>query len=902
MQFHSTQTRNNAQAHKHISSQKFIVLLKHIVESTNFFHALLVFLGELAVLAALPFYPLYVAVLLAAGCGAIAYAWDPSFAVLIGVLVAFPAAVAQSFYSAWFSLLLLFLVLITFRTSWHLIAAIEFFIFLPLSRFPFSLLSGLIIFGMGLASFYFGSKKVNSIVIPSIFFILLFSAVWHVHNAAGFILAYHYPIFKGFLLNKHAVPLTKLPSAITNAFSNFNPFVNGHIISLNEAFYYLAGVIFHMFIDDATIIQLLFWTVVLTFSAELSGKLQGRFSQTISSLPFLFAPVAYYVIAMLYHTQYPLEMLVYPGLAVGLFFCLDLLMIHVSRENVLMREDKLKQFKWLGVQDLSIVSQEKGLEDVGNYEDVKKQLKRAIVLPLQNPVLVDQYHIKPPKGVLLFGPPGCGKTMLMRALAKELKFTFLYVKTSNILSKWVGESERNISELFEHAKKVKPCVLFFDEIDAIGKKRGLSNQDGPKILPTLLQEMDGVNAKQDGVIVVGATNVPNLLDPALLRPGRLDEIIYMPLPDEHGRREIFKVLLSPYPKENIDYDLLAAKTPRFSGADIKNVIQETARVVAERAKSKDEVIPITTQDLLHVIEYTKPSVRLADVEMYEKFKLDFERRRGGIQKEEKDDKDVVRWEDVVGLDDVKQALLDAIQLPLLHESLLEKYKVKPYKGILLFGPPGCGKTMIAKAAANELKASFIYVSPTDLLSSRATGSERIKEIFNRAKENAPAIIFIDEIETLVPSRKVALSDLVGEFLTQLDGVKEMKGVVVLGATNEPEYLDSALLRPGRFDKIFYIPPPDEKGRKAILKEYLGEFAKHVNLSKLAQATEGFSGADLASIADTVKMEAVKQMVEGKQPHITTDTIMKIIQSRKPSITPEMLQKYQRFIQEYGERR
>ncbi len=465
-------------------------------------------------------------------------------------------------------------------------------------------------------------------------------------------------------------------------------------------------------------------------------------------------------------------------------------------------------------------------------------------------------------------------------------------------------SEKNVAELFADARKNAPCIIMFDEIDTIGKNRSSYTDDvTPRVMSVLLQEIDGAINSGKPIMVIGTTNIPNILDPALLRPGRFDKIIYMPLPDLKAREAIFKVYLRKYPVQNIDYEKLAKKTERFSGADIKNVIDESIKIIAKEAQKKDVIIPISNEVVLSIISRTKPSVSLAHLENYDEFKMDFERRIGVKKEQHEDEKEGIHWEDVAGLDNVKEALLETIQLPLLHEDLMKKYKVRPNKGILLFGPPGCGKTLIVRAAANELNASFILMSGAELMKKGYTQAVSVlKEAFLRAKENTPAILFIDEIETIAPSRAMGGSDIVGQLLTEMDGMKELKGVVVMGATNRPDILDSAILRPGRFDKIFYIPPPDIKGRTEIFRINLGEFASGIDLDLLAQDSEGFSGADISSVVQTAKMNALRERLTGIEPKITTQVLLKIISNRKPSITRDILGQYTEFLNEYGERR
>ncbi|MBI2079200.1 AAA family ATPase, partial [Candidatus Micrarchaeota archaeon] len=465
-------------------------------------------------------------------------------------------------------------------------------------------------------------------------------------------------------------------------------------------------------------------------------------------------------------------------------------------------------------------------------------------------------------------------------------------------------SEKNITELFAIARKNAPAILFFDEIDSIGKKRGAYSSDdvSPRVLSVMLQEIDGFKSSKKPLIVIGATNIPNQLDPALLRPGRCDKIIYMHLPDKEGRKFIFKVHMRKVPiADDIDFDKLAAKTERFSGADIKNVIDEAIKAAAKEASKAGVILPVTTEHLLQVLKSIKPSTGIAQLDEYEKFRLDFE-RRVGAKEELKEREEIVKWEDVVGLDKVKQTLLETIELPLLREDLMKEYKVKPSKGILLFGPPGTGKTLIVKAATSELKASFQSLSGAELMKSGYTQAVTvIKETFNRARENAPSIIFVDEIETIAGTRGTGSNEIIGQFLTEMDGLRELKGVVVLAATNKPSILDAAILRPGRFDKIFYIPPPTEIGRGDIFKIHLGKLAEKVDSNVLASVTDGFSGADIASIAQEVKMLAVRARLAGTDASVSTNTVLEIAKKRRPSITKNMLIEYKEFLEEYGER-
>ncbi|MBN2121639.1 AAA family ATPase [Candidatus Micrarchaeota archaeon] len=471
-------------------------------------------------------------------------------------------------------------------------------------------------------------------------------------------------------------------------------------------------------------------------------------------------------------------------------------------------------------------------------------------------------------------------------------------------------SEKNVVEVFNRARDTAPAILFFDEIDAIGKRRALAGNDSvtPRVLSALLQEMDGAKKSKKQVIVVGATNVPDQLDPALMRPGRFDKIIYMHLPDDAARKAIFKVSLKGLPvSKSVDYDKLAKKSRRFSGADIANVVKTALRKAAEDAKRAGKVVPITMDHILGVLEKTKPSTSLGSLEDYERFQLDFQRSESGSGAEEDADgkkkKKAVGWDDVAGLDDLKGAFKEAIEIPLLHPELLEEFKVKPSKGILLFGPPGTGKTLTVRAASNELDVSFLTISGAQLMQQGyAHAVNVIKETFNRARENPPSVIFVDEIETFAPARGMGRSDIVGQFLVEMDGVKGNEGVLVVGATNRPDILDKALLRPGRFDKVFYVHPPDEKGRKELFKIHLGKFTGGLDIGRLAEATAGFTGADIAALSQQAKMGMLREKLSGKKAELETSDVEKLLSAMKPSVTRRMLEEYESFVEEYGERR
>ncbi len=889
---------------KSISSQKVQAYAKILQADENFWHALLVFIGSLSILFAMPFYPSYIVPILALLCGGIAYRYAP-MGTILSVLLALPTFAYQSYSLGFLFILIVAIVLFESFEHWAIISALEVLIFLPFAPFPVSLLGGFVMLGMTLSALNFGSSKSMLVSVPSILIILFLSSIWMQDNSAylPINLSLYDPtpvLQKG----KPEVQLLSLPVEFVKAVESLFDFskANEFSVALEKTGQNLITIIF----SDSGVAQLIVWSFVLFMISFVSGRLKkGKHTQLYSSLFLVLIPITNYFLSQVYGYTFKEEIVFYTAASIAVIALLEANGINFSQESAILKKERLKSFGKFGVRDLSLEGSEK-FADVGGYEDVKEEIKDAVMLPIEQKELAYAYGLVPPKGILLFGPPGTGKTMIVRALANEISYRLYYVNTSELLSKWYGESEKNVAELFADARKNAPCIIMFDEIDIIGKSRSSSSDDvTPRVLSVLLQEIDGAANSKKPIMIIGTTNIPHALDPALLRPGRFDKIIYIPLPDYNSRKSIFRVHIKKYPAGEIDFDKLAKKTDRFSGADIKNVIDEAVKSVAKKAQKSDTVVPITTEDLLAIISRTKPSVSLAHLEDYEKFKLDFQRRLGGKEPEKAgvEKESEVKWDDVAGLADVRQALLETIQLPLLHEDLMKEYKVKPSKGILLFGPPGCGKTLIVRAASNELKAAFITLSGADLVKKGPMQAVSVlKEMFIRAKENTPAILFIDEIESMIPSRRLASSDIIGQLLTEMDGMKELKGVVVIGATNKPDMLDPAILRPGRFDKIFYIPPPDAEGRKQIFQINLGDFAKGIDLDLLAQDSEGFSGADISSIVQSAKMDALRQKIRGGTPKLTTEGLLKIISSRRPSITKDMLEEYEEFLREYGERR
>jgi len=532
---------------------------------------------------------------------------------------------------------------------------------------------------------------------------------------------------------------------------------------------------------------------------------------------------------------------------------------------------------------------EVGWDSIGGYEDIKRELRDYIELPLRNKQLAERFGLKLPKGVLLFGPPGCGKTLFMKALAKETGFNFLYVNISDIMSKWYGESEQRLKELFNNARKGAPIILFFDEIDTIGTKREGHTGDSvtPRLLSLMLSEIDGLES-DDGVIIVGSTNVPQLLDKALLRAGRFDKLIYVPPPNKQSREEILKIHCSKLPlEEGVDFSKIAELTERYSGADLANLCQEVARRVARESVNSNSFRKATMQDFLEIIKTYKPSISLQMLEEFEKFRLDFERRANSPAYQILEDD--ITLDDIGGYEKIKKELKEIVEIQLKYYKMMEELKITPIRGILLYGPPGVGKTMMAKAIAKSVGVKLIILSGAEIMYKGYEGAViAIKEVFNRARENKPAIILVDELDAIAPRRGGKTgheaSKVVNQLLTEMDGIRTLRQVMVIATTNRVREIDPALLRPGRFDKIFYMSLPNKEERKEIIAKHLGDNAKDVDLDKISEITEGLTGADLAAISREAKIGVLKAKIAGEDRKLSTEDLIlaynKLMDSKK----------------------
>jgi len=499
-------------------------------------------------------------------------------------------------------------------------------------------------------------------------------------------------------------------------------------------------------------------------------------------------------------------------------------------------------------------------EDIGGLKPQLQRIREMIELPLRYPELFERLGIDAPKGVLLHGPPGCGKTLIARTIAQETEANFFSVSGPEVVHKFYGESEAHLRKIFEEASKKGPSIIFLDEIDAIAPRREKVVGDVEKrVVAQLLALMDGLTKRQN-VIVIAATNIPNALDPALRRPGRFDREIAIPIPDRHGRQEILEIHSRGMPlADDVDQGRLADITHGFVGADLEALCREAAMICLRR--------------LMPDIDYglaTIPYELLAKLEVHmDDFLLALREVEASAIREVFVEVPDVRWEEVGGLKPVKERLKEAVEWPLKYAHLYKKAGVRPPKGLLLTGPPGCGKTLVAKAVANESQVNFISVKGPALMSKFVGESEQaVREMFKTARQAAPCIIFLDEIEALLPSRGTGGGDshvserVLSQFLAELDGIEELKGVLVLGATNRPDLMDVAVLRPGRFDEIVELPLPGKADRLEIFAVHLQgkPLAKGISAKELAARTDGLSGAEIASVCSKAALSAIRRAV------------------------------------------
>ncbi|MCW3979655.1 MAG: CDC48 family AAA ATPase [Candidatus Bathyarchaeota archaeon] len=538
-------------------------------------------------------------------------------------------------------------------------------------------------------------------------------------------------------------------------------------------------------------------------------------------------------------------------------------------------------------------------EDIGGLDEEIRRIREMVELPLRHPEIFQRLGIDPPKGVLLHGPPGCGKTLLARAVANESEANFYAINGPEIMSKFYGESEARMRKMFEDAEKNAPSILFIDEIDAIAPKRSeVTGEVERRVVAQLLASMDGLKGRGH-VIVIGATNRPDGLDPALRRPGRFDREIEIGIPDRDGRFEILQIHTRGMPLgEDVNLSQISDITYGYTGADLEALSREAAmkalrrylpRIDLEEKRIPHEVLDqmeVNSQDIVDAFrEVTPTAMREVFIETPN-----------------------VPWDEVGGLEEVKQNLREAVEWPLNNPEMFQRLGIDPPKGILLHGPPGCGKTLLARAVATESKANFISVRGPEIFSKWVGESEKaIREIFRKARMAAPSIIFFDEFDALVPNRGAMGGDsrvterVISQLLTEIDGLISLQNVLVIAATNRPDIIDPAVLRPGRFDRRVYVPAPDFEARLKILeiKTKGMPLDDGVDLRDLARRMDGYSGADIDSVSREAAINALRKDVDAAK--VTLKDFEDAMAEALPSITPDMEKWYMDVSRRFRER-
>ncbi|MEM3525769.1 MAG: CDC48 family AAA ATPase [Candidatus Jordarchaeaceae archaeon] len=573
-----------------------------------------------------------------------------------------------------------------------------------------------------------------------------------------------------------------------------------------------------------------------------------------------------------------------------------------SGTEIKINPKPVKEVKHSGVRKVSY-------EDIGGLHEEVRRVREMIELPLRHPEIFDRLGISAPKGVLLHGPPGTGKTLLAKAVANETEAYFVAISGPEIMSKFYGESEGRLREIFRDAERNAPSIIFIDELDSIAPKREeVTGEVERRVVAQLLALMDGLQSRGE-VVVIGATNRPNALDPALRRGGRFDREIEFGIPNKQARLEILQIHTRGMPlAENVDLKFLAEYTHGFVGADIEALCKEAAMLALRRVLPEIDLetesipaevlnrIEVDMQDFTNALRNIEPSaMREVLVEVPN-----------------------VRWEDVGGLREAKQQLIETVEWPLKYCKFFNYMGAKPIKGIFLHGPPGTGKTLLVKALANESQANFISIKGPEFLSKYVGESERaVREIFRKARQSAPCIIFFDEIDAIAPIRGLGFGDshvserVISQILTEMDGLEELHNVVVVAATNRPDIVDRALLCPGRFDRIIYIPIPDKESRMEIFKIHTAHspLDGDVDLKELAERTEGYTGADIYAICNEAVMVAIREYIMGKQIDERTEEFQaytikrkhfeKALEKVKP-LPREQLERYEEIARNFVE--
>jgi transitional endoplasmic reticulum ATPase len=539
-------------------------------------------------------------------------------------------------------------------------------------------------------------------------------------------------------------------------------------------------------------------------------------------------------------------------------------------------------------------------EDIGGLRGAIQRIREMVELPLRHPELFQRLGIEPPKGIFLYGPPGCGKTLVAKAVANESDANFFVISGPEIMSKFYGESEARLREIFQKAQEMSPSIIFIDELDAIAPKREeVTGEVEHRVVAQLLSLMDGMSARGN-IIVIGATNRPNAIDPALRRPGRFDREIEIGVPDKIGRHEILQIHTRAMPlTPDVNLNRLSDISHGYTGADISALCREAAmkslRRYLPQINLQDERIPsamlekmeVSLDDFMNAYrEITPTAMREVYVEVPS-----------------------VQWADVGGLTDVKQELQEAVEWPLKKPEVFKRIGIRPPKGILLFGPPGCGKTMLARAVATESEANFISIKGPEIFSKWVGESEKaIREVFRKGRSAAPSIIFFDELDSVAPRRGMGSDDsgasehVISQLLTEMDGIEALVNVVVIGASNRPDMIDPAILRPGRFDRLIFVPAPDHATRLQILKIHTRNMplAEGVDVDQITRQAAGYSGADMEAVCREAGLISLRRDIETKS--VTMEDFRDALERVKPSMTSEMENWYQGFTKRFKKQR
>jgi len=531
-------------------------------------------------------------------------------------------------------------------------------------------------------------------------------------------------------------------------------------------------------------------------------------------------------------------------------------------------------------------------EDIGGLHEEIQRIREMVELPLRHPELFQRLGIEPPRGVFLYGPPGCGKTLLAKGVANESDANFYVISGPEIMSKFYGESEARLREIFQKAQETSPSIIFIDEMDAIAPKREeVTGEVERRVVAQLLSLMDGMGARGN-IIVIGATNRPNAIDPALRRPGRFDREIEIGVPDKAGRHEVLQIHTRNMPlAEDVDLKRLSDVTHGYTGADVASLCREAAmkalrRYIPEVNLEEERISPEILEKMVVIMEdflsayreITPTAMREVYVEVPQ-----------------------VHWNEVGGLNQVKQELMESVEWPLKRAEVFKKMGIKPPRGVLLYGPPGCGKTLLARAVATESEANFISIKGPEIFSKWVGESEKaIREVFRKGRTAAPAIIFFDELDAIVPKRGLGYGDsgaserVISQLLTEIDGIESLQNVLVIAATNRPDILDPAVLRPGRFDRLIYVPSPDFDSLKEIFKIHTHSMplSRDVDMDEVARKAQGYSGADIEAICREAAMNALREDVDATE--VTRRDFDVAMERVGPSITPEDDAWYQKF--------